>query len=89
MQFVVHGSPSGKKVKLRVVNLYPPRTDETTGQTTTQQSFDIEVGLEDSKDGGVFSKLDKRSDLVPGTWTIQIFDHDKKLLEKTFTLAKP
>ena len=88
-RLVVHGAPAGKLVNLRVVSLYPPTTDEITGKTTTQDEVPLQVGLEDSKDAGVYLKLDKRSDLVPGTWTIQLFDHDKKLLEKTFTLVKP
>ena len=89
LQFVIHGSPSGKQVKLRVVSLYPPTTDETTGKTTTQDEVALEVALENGKDAQMLLKLDKQSDLVPGTWTFQVFDHDKKLLEKSFTLVKP
>ena len=88
-QFVIHGSPNGKQVKLRVVSLHPPTTDETTGKITTQDEVALQVALENSKDAEVLLKLDKLSDLVPGTWTFQVFDHDKKLLEKSFTLVKP
>ena len=88
-QFVVHGAPKGKQVKLREVFLYPPTTDEITGKTTTQDEIPIQVGIEDGEAVGVLCKLNKRSDLVPGTWTIQVYDHDKKLLEKVFTMVKP
>lgn len=88
-EFIVHGAPKGKQVKLRMVFLTPPITDEITGKTTSEDGAELKIGLEESKDVGVYIRLDKKSDLVPGTWAIQIFDHDKKLLEKAFTMVRP
>ena len=89
IQFVIHGTPKCKLVELRQVMLFPPTPDSKTGKITMRDEVLVKIGLEDDKDVGAYLTLDSPADLVPGSWTFQIFDHDKKLLEKTFTVVKP
>lgn len=88
-RFIIRGNSKGKLVKIKQVILCPPVTDMDTGKVLTRMEEDGAVGLDDQSDVGLFYAFDSPSELVPGPWTLQIFDHDKKLLEKTFDVVKP
>ena len=62
-------------------------TNATTGQTYTRFEANISVPLED-KDAAMYYDLTHPWEVVPGKWTFQIFDNDKKLLEEDFSLVQ-
>lgn len=86
-RFVIHGNPKGQRTNLRSVFSFPPMTNATTGQTYTRFEANISVPLED-KDAAMYYDLTHPWEVVPGKWTFQIFDNDKKLLEEDFSLVQ-
>jgi len=84
--FIIHGNPKGVRANLRAVFLFPPMTNATTGQAYTRFEANITAPLEDNN-AAMYYDLTHTWEVVPGKWTFQIFDHDKKLLEEEFTLV--
>jgi hypothetical protein len=62
-------------------------TNAASGKTFTQYEALIRVKTDD-KSAGMYYDFVEPWELVPGKWTFQIFDRDKKLLEKAFAVVK-
>jgi hypothetical protein len=88
IEYRLLGEPKGAKVPLRSVTIFPAGglRSPKTGQT-----FDRNEYIEDKEIGALLLKgytLDDDWEVVPGTWTFQVWFGDKLLAEKSFTLTK-
>lgn len=80
-------SEKEKKRALKFVWLYPEMKNPNTGQISTG----AEGPGKYSGDGVpvlMFYNLSHPWELVPGKWTFQVFDGDRLLVEKKFTVVK-
>jgi hypothetical protein len=86
-EYVIQGSPAGDKVDIRVKYLHPAMTNPVSGKKYESQDIVTAQRTIGSPEliGYVF---DEAWEIVPGEWTIQLFDGDKKLAEKTFQVMK-
>jgi Domain of unknown function (DUF3859) len=87
-RFKLVGSPADAKVPLRAVILFPPGglTNTALRKHYDRSSVDFTASIGSVSVRGY--SLDDPWDLVPGTWTMQLWQGDRKLNEEVFTLAK-
>ncbi len=88
-EYRIVGEPKGAKVPIRSVTIFPEGgvRNPKTGKTFLRSEY---VG--DKAIGELILKgytLDSDWEIVPGTWTFQVWFGDKLLAEKVFTLTKP
>ncbi len=88
-EYRLNGAPNGAKVPIRNVTIFPPGgvRNPKTGETFERSEY-----VSDKTIGEVSLKgysLDDDWEVVPGTWTHQIWFGDRMLAEKSFTLTKP
>ena len=86
--FSVTGEPAGTPVPVHLVVVYPPGVDNpetTVVDTQIARDIDIEIG----RARLMSVTFDKAWGLVPGEWIFQIWSHDVKLAEQSFTVIKP
>lgn len=89
--FVLRGSPPGQVVPYHVAWRYPPRgLTNPERRTTTYEwkSPPYSCALERATCFGGYP-LTHAWELVPGTWTIEIWADGKKLIEKSFEVFEP
>jgi len=88
IEYRLLGAPKDAKVPLRSVTIFPagglrnPKTGET---------FERNEYIEEKEIGAVLLKgytLDDDWEVVPGTWTFQVWFGDRMLAEKIFTLTE-
>lgn len=73
--------------QLKYVYLFPEMRNANTGQAFSRSEvFGERKGH--GPESGIFYNLTDPWELVPGEWTIQVFAHDRKLLERQFILVK-
>jgi hypothetical protein len=80
-------SDKEKKRQLKFVYLFPEIKNPKTGQVSTR----FEGTGKYNGDGvpvGVLYDFSDPWELVPGEWTFQVFDGDRMLVEKKFTVVK-
>jgi len=82
------GEPGGAKVPIRSVTIFPAGglRNANTGQTFRRSEY-----IENKVIGDRLLKgytLDEAWEVVPGTWTFQVWYGDDKLLEESFTLTE-
>jgi hypothetical protein len=88
-RYRVVGTPNGAPVALRVVAKFPP--PGVMGKNNPKPVFvddyvDLAfVGREDF----LTWTFEKRTDLVPGIWTFEIWSGDRKLAEEKFNIVLP
>lgn len=88
-ELTVVGTPRRGKVPLKVIWRYPPPglTNPETKETRTVDEY-TDVQLVGDK-FPVFWGLTQDWHLVPGTWTLEVFHGDRKLVTQQFQLVKP
>jgi hypothetical protein len=88
--FALSGPPEGTIVHLRWVRLFPPPGVPVSGvgerRNREEQDLAFAIG---QKDLFLGYRIDRSEDNLPGTWTFQLWDGDRRLLEKSFLLAAP
>ena len=88
-EYLVVGTPQDAEVPLKFVTIFPKqgvRPPKANGPVYRNESARTKrVGRESYRDYG----FDDEWELVPGTWTIQIWYQERKLAEKSFTVVKP
>lgn len=88
-RFKIIGRPDGASVTLRYIILTPPPgiRDPKSGNTIMRSEYSRErtVGQESYRDFG----FDDAWEIVPGVWTFEIWQGDRKLTSKTFTVTRP
>jgi hypothetical protein len=86
VRFRTHGERDGERAMLRSVWKIPaPGIVNPTNQNTYRQSvseFATRIGAAHWRGYG----FDKAWEVVPGTWTLEIWQGDRKLLEKSFEI---
>jgi hypothetical protein len=88
IEYRVLGSPKGAKVPLRSVTIFPAGG---VRNPKTGERFERNEYIEDKEIGAPLLKgytLDEAWEVVPGTWTFQVWFGDKMLAEKSFTLTE-
>jgi hypothetical protein len=85
--FTIRGTPAGQEVEGRRVWRFPPMTNPATGITLSRSTNAINCRLGEPCFSGQF--LANEFELVPGTWSVEIWVGDTKLLEQSFTLYRP
>jgi hypothetical protein len=85
--FTVTGAPSGTSVPIRYINRFPSAglANPATGESTHQEEY-----TQDQSIGGSTYKgwsFDHDYELVPGTWTFEIWYGDRKLGEQSFEVV--
>ena len=88
-EYRIVGAPKGAKVPIRSVTIFPEGgvRNPKTGQIFLRSEY---VG--DKAIGEPILKgytLDDDWEIVPGTWTFQVWFGDQMLAEKSFTLTRP
>lgn len=76
-----------KKKKLKIVYRFPDIRNPQNGQILNR----LEAEVDYDKSGnpvGVIYDFSEKYELVPGEWTFQVFDADRKIVEKKFTVVK-
>jgi hypothetical protein len=89
-RFTVTGEPKGEQVSLKKVTIYPrggrrvPGTNETI--TRSESTSTRVLG-----DPGLYTgySFDDASELLPGTWTFELWHGDRKLTSQSFKVFKP
>lgn len=88
LQYKVVGTPAGAPVQLREVVIYPPGGIHPPGKDTlisVAADVSVKIGTEMRSD---FYGFDDSWELVPGTWTFQIWRGTHRLAEQKFTVVK-
>jgi hypothetical protein len=88
-EYRVRGAPEDAKVLLRSVTIFPAGGvhDPKSGQTFLRNEY-----IEEKPIGTLLLKgysLDEDREVVPGTWTLQVWFGDQMLAEKSFDLTQP
>jgi len=88
--YSIIGTPNNTPITLKMVTRYPPPGlhNPATGNTLLRGEYSRtkKLGTADNyRDYG----FDDEWELVPGTWTFEIWQDDRKLAEQSFTVVKP
>jgi hypothetical protein len=88
-QYEAVGSPRGERATLHFVVIYPPPGLNKPGSSSPmpRDEYDrkVRIGVKGSYDG---YELDNDWEMVPGDWTLEIWNGQDKLASETFTLVK-
>ena len=89
IEYQVAGAPSGKAISLKKIVVFPPAG--LRSPAASQQIYRLETTTTANIGERTYTgyRLDDPWELVPGPWTIQLWDGDRKLVEKTFMVAAP
>ena len=88
LRYRIVGSPNQAKVKLTIITRFPGKglRNPKTGEQNSR-----DVALWDRNIGSVSYngyRLDQDWELVPGTWTFEVWYEGRKLAEQSFTVVK-
>lgn len=88
-RYRIVGKPQGARVNLKFITLIPAPgiRNPTTGNTTVRGEYSRErtLGEETTRIYG----FDYDWEIVPGSWTLEIWQGDRKLASRAFTVVKP
>jgi len=89
LRYRIVGAPKGAKVPLKIVTIFPgegvrnPKADKPTQREELNEDRPIGRVLYESY------HFDHDWEMVPGTWSFEIWYDGKKLAEQKFTVTKP
>ena len=88
-QYVAMGKPLGERTTLHFVVIYPAPGISKPGASSpiTRDEYDekVRIGVKGSFDG---YELDNDWEMLPGVWTLEIWNGTNKLASQTFTLVQ-
>ncbi len=86
--YTVVGTPAGAMAPLRIVTLFPSPGlhNPKASQPILRNEYTIERAI--GKPTYHDYSFEDQWELVPGTWTMEIWDGDRKLLSESFTVVK-
>ena len=88
-QYELVGKPLGELATLHFVVIYPPPGVRKPGSSNPIPRLEYDqkarIGVKDSYDG---YELDADWELLPGDWTLQIWNGSTQLASESFTLVK-
>jgi hypothetical protein len=82
--FTIRGTPIGEQVEVRRIWRFPPTTNPRTGITVARSMNAFVCRLGEPCFTGQF--LAEKFEVMPGTWTVEVWCGNTKLLEQSFTL---
>jgi hypothetical protein len=86
-RYKIKGQPAGAQVDIKLVTNYPaPGLRSPSSSTPVMRSERIRKRLIGETNIATYT-LDDDFELVPGIWTFEIYDGNRKLLSKAFTLV--
>jgi hypothetical protein len=89
VRYRIVGQPADADVKVKLVIRFPPaglRNPQTgTPSYSDESTITRKVGKVTTAGFG----FDRDWEMVPGIWTIEIWDGNRRLLEQRFTVVKP
>jgi hypothetical protein len=88
-RFMVVGEPKDAPVKLKSITRFPPQgmRNPNSQNASYQDEYTATVALGSADYRGY--SFDNDWELVPGVWTFELWDGDRKLAEQKFTVVKP
>jgi hypothetical protein len=88
-RYTIIGELDGAEVKLKFVNHYPAPglRNPASGNTFMSGEYFMQRNLGTKHWKGY--NFENDWELVPGTWTFEIWQGDQKLAEQSFTVVKP
>ncbi|MEO8667519.1 MAG: DUF3859 domain-containing protein [Bauldia sp.] len=88
LRYLIVGAPAGDEISLDFVILYPePGLRDPQEEVPVKQSrYSRQKKIGDTLYLGY--GFDNDWEIVPGTWTFQIWDKDRKLAEQSFTVGR-
>ena len=88
VRFRSHGARDGERAMLRAVWTIPAPgiVNPTNGSTFRESAADFATTMGTSHMRGY--SFDETWEVVPGTWTLEIWQGDRRLLEKSFEIKK-
>ena len=88
-EYKVVGKPAGKIVSLKKVTVFPPEGLRSPTVAQPLQHSDITVTPKIGEKTYVGYRFDDPWELVPGPWRIELWDGDRKVAERIFTVTAP
>jgi len=88
-RYSIIGKPDGAAVRLKIISHYPSPglRNPKTGNTTVRGEYSVERKLGEQSWKSYLFEDDW--ELVPGTWTFEIWQGERKLAEQSFTIVTP
>ncbi len=87
-RFKLVGEPTGAPVGVKWIMRYPPpgiRDTRNQLQSSYEENIASAIGTEEYRD----ALFDDPGDLLPGTWTFEVWSGNQKMAEQKFTIVKP
>lgn len=89
-RFKVVGAPNGAKVSLKKITIFPPGGLQTPDSSQTiSRTEDIITATVGDEATYTAYKFDDPWELKLGSWTIELWDGDRRLATQNFTVYKP
>lgn len=89
IQYLIVGAPKGAQVPIRIVNVYPPPGLKNPNSKEPIRRAEI---VRNKTVGDVIYAgygFENAWEIVPGTWTIELWHKDRKLAQQSFTVTRP
>jgi len=88
VRYKIVGEPDNAEVTLRkVISFPPPGLQPPRGKIVLQSESKVETTIGETV--ADLYTLEDSFELVPGVWTVELWDGERKLLTQSFTLEKP
>jgi hypothetical protein len=87
LRYKVIGTPPDAEVTIKkIISFPPPGLRPSPGELLPRVESEEQTRIGETV--GALYTLDDRFELVPGIWTFELWDGDRKLLTQSFTLEK-
>jgi hypothetical protein len=87
VRYKVIGTPEDADVTIRMIISFPPPGLQPSPGKFVSRDESVETTRIGDTVGALYT-LDDSFELVPGIWTFELWDGDRKLLTRSFTLEK-
>jgi len=89
VRFTVIGAPAKAKVQVKVVWIFPPEGVKVPGSGQPLRRAEDAPNYTIGEVAWATYRFDDPWELVPGKWTVEIWEGDRKLLSQDFTVVTP
>jgi hypothetical protein len=88
-RYRISGEPAGQPITIKKVTIYPEGGLKPPNSPMPLQTDETELARKIGEPAFTAYIFDDPWELVPGTWTIQLWMGERKLAEKAFTVVAP
>jgi hypothetical protein len=88
-RYHISGQPAGEQIVLKKVVIYPEGGIKSPKSPSPLLKNEYELTRKIGETAYTDYAFDDPWELVPGTWTMQLWDGDRKLAEKIFVVTAP